>query len=135
MQGALLHQNEQIGVGMNIAVKVVPVESFDCLRSPPDGFGLNPRYHHPDLIADSGFAYFTWTNNGECFMWECPACGSAWYGLIGEQPVSGWNEPRWVNSGTADKPTLMPSLGCGDWIRGTCPGGHFWLRDGVLVSA
>jgi hypothetical protein len=70
----------------------------------------------------------------EGFNWECPTCGHAWWGQIGAQPVSGWNDPRWVNSGTRERPTLTPSLGCRGLHDGTCAG-HWWLRDGVLVGA
>ena len=69
------------------------------------------------------------------FHWLCLGCGSWLYGQIGEQPVSGWEQPRWVNSGTPEKPTLTPSLGCGGWRRGTCPEGHYWLRNGILERA
>lgn len=69
------------------------------------------------------------------FSWLCPGCGRWLYGQIGEQPVSGWDAPRWVNSGTPESPTLTPSLGCGGWRHGTCPEGHYWLRDGELTPA
>jgi len=84
--------------------------------------------------AKRGTALFFW-RDADWFNWLCPGCGSWYDGQIGDQPVSGWDAPRWVNSGTEDKPTLTPSLGCGGWRRGTCPEGHYWLRDGFLERA
>ena len=78
-------------------------------------------------------ALFFWHDDG--FSWLCPSCGSWHPGQIGDHPVSGWDAPRWVNSGSEEKPTLTPSLGCGGWKHGTCPEGHYWLRDGELVRA
>lgn len=69
------------------------------------------------------------------FMWECPGCGHAFYGMLGPEPVSGWENPRWRKTGPDDAPTLEPSLGCGEWHRGNCQNGHWWLRDGRLVPA
>jgi Family of unknown function (DUF6527) len=68
------------------------------------------------------------------FQWMCPGCGSTYSGQLGSEPVSGWDAPRWVNSGTREKPALTPSLGCGLWRRRECIG-HWWLRDGELVLA
>jgi len=90
--------------------------------------------------AERGTALFFWHEPPEGaahrgFSWLCPGCGSWHYGELGDQPVSGWDAPRWVNSGTVDKPTLTPSLGCGGWKHGTCPEGHYWLRDGELIPA
>ena len=87
--------------------------------------------------AGRGTALFFWHEPNEgaplgAFSWLCPGCGSWHYGQIGEKPVSGWDAPRWVNSGTPARPTLTPSLGCGGWKHGTCPEGHYWLRDGEL---
>jgi hypothetical protein len=84
--------------------------------------------------AERGTALFFW-RDGASFNWLCPGCGSWHDGQIGDQPVSGWDNPRWVNSGTPERPTLAPSLGCGGWKHGTCPEGHYWLRDGELVKA
>lgn len=69
------------------------------------------------------------------FMWVCPGCGELRAGLLAAQPVSGWENPRWVRTGTPTQPTLLPSLGCTAWRRGTCPNGHWWLRDGELIPA
>ena len=84
--------------------------------------------------AERGTALFFWRDDAS-FNWLCPGCGSWHDGQIGDQPVSGWDAPRWVNSGTPERPTLTPSLGCGGWKHGTCPGGHYWLRDGELLAA
>ena len=81
-----------------------------------------------------GTVLFFWRDE-RAFNWLCPGCGSWYDGQISDQPVSGWDDPRWVNSGTPERPTLMPSLGCSGWKRGTCPAGHYWLRDGELVDA
>ncbi len=69
------------------------------------------------------------------FCWECPGCGHTYVGWFGDDPVSGWDEPRWVPTWNGDKLSLTPSLGCSGWRDGTCPGGHYWLRDGELVPA
>jgi Family of unknown function (DUF6527) len=68
------------------------------------------------------------------FTWTCPGCGGSYGGTLGPEPVSGWDEPRWVNSGTPHAPTLTPSLGCPLWRAGRCEG-HWWLRDGLLEPA
>jgi hypothetical protein len=68
------------------------------------------------------------------FYWICPGCGGCAGGTLGEQPVSGWDAPRWVMTGPLDRPTFTPSLGCPTWRRGKCEG-HWWLRDGNLVLA
>lgn len=65
------------------------------------------------------------------FMWMCPGCGHTYAGSLGDQPAGGWDNPRWVNTGTLEQPTLTPSLGCTQWRQGLCRG-HWWLRDGVL---
>lgn len=65
------------------------------------------------------------------FLWMCPGCGGTYGGNLGDQAVGGWDAPRWVNSGTLERPTLAPSLGCPFWRDGKCRG-HWWLRDGVL---
>ena len=89
-------------------------------------------------LATRGTALFFWQpDHGEHggFSWLCPGCGSWHFGQLGTEPVSGWDAPRWVNSGTLEVPTLTPSLGCGGWKHGTCPEGHYWLRNGELVRA
>jgi hypothetical protein len=106
--------------------------------------GMDPRVMRNDFElaeqATRGTALFFWHEPAKgaplgAFSWLCPGCGSWLYGQIGEQPVSGWDAPRWVNSGTAEAPTLAPSLGCSGWKHGTCPEGHYWLRDGELLRA
>ncbi len=69
------------------------------------------------------------------FLWECPGCGHVYYGTLGPEPVSGWEDPVWRLTGTPEAPTLEPSLGCGQWHRGECSDGHWWLREGELVRA
>ena len=100
--------------------------------------GLSRDEWERACLEHGGGPLFVWwpeKDGRQTFSWLCPGCGSWHYGEIGDQPVSGWDEPRWVNSGTCEAPTLTPSLGCGGWRRGTCAGGHYWLRDGELISA
>ena len=109
--------------------------------------GRNKRFRSSGLSRDDfelgeqavrGTSLFVWwpaAGGHRSFSWLCPGCGRWLYGQMGDQPVSGWDAPRWVNSGTEEKPTLTPSLGCGGWKHGTCPGGHYWLRDGELGPA
>lgn len=101
----------------------------------------NARFHATGLSRDDfergeaegrDTALFFWHPDQRGFSWLCPGCLQWHYGPIGDQPVSGWDNPQWVNTGTTDSPTLAPSLGCPGWRRGTCPGGHYWLRDGEL---
>ena len=68
------------------------------------------------------------------FSWVCPDCGGRKSGALGDVPVSGWEAPRWVLTGTEDKPTLRPSLGCHNCMS-KGQGGHYWLTDGELVPA
>lgn len=117
---------------MNVPIKVVSIDEFRAARA------ALPR---PDWakaaverIAAEGFALFEWSASGISMSWECPGCGHIYSGNLGDQPVGGWDEPRWVNSGTTERPTLMPSLGCGRWRLGECTG-HWWLRDGILEQA
>jgi len=70
----------------------------------------------------------------DAFSWVCPSCGGLNFGRLGDEAVSGWNKPRWVNTGTRERPTLTPSLGCPTWRIGDCAG-HYWLRDGELEQA
>lgn len=98
---------------------------------------ITPRISRDDFeraeLAGRGTALFFWHSGG--FSWLCPGCACWHFGRLGNEPVSGWDEPRWVNFGTEEKPTLTPSLGCPGWRDGTCPEGHYWLRDGELVGA
>jgi Family of unknown function (DUF6527) len=88
-----------------------------------------------DRMGETGETILLW--QGEdlvapvSFLWMCSGCGGTYGGNLGDRPVSGWDSPCWVNSGTLERPTLTPSLGCGRWRRGLCRG-HWWLRDGVL---
>jgi len=85
--------------------------------------------------AETGETLFCWSPSpGRSFSWICPGCGRLAGGMLGDEPVSGWEAPRWVNSGTQERPTLTPSLGCPGLPSGRCTG-HWWLRDGELVPA
>lgn len=86
----------------------------------------------PALVADTGLAPIR--IQGSVFYWTCPTCGGTASGELADQPVSGWENPRWVRSGDDEHLTLMPSLGCPRWPAGECTG-HWWLRDGELVAA
>lgn len=97
---------------------------------------LNPQQVMLERITKAAHTYFARrqgaTQSG--FRWVCPGCGVDHVGVFGTEPVSGWEAPRWVDSGTADFPTLTPSLGCGRWHYGRCYG-HWWLKHGVLEPA
>lgn len=71
---------------------------------------------------------------GDMFLWICPGCGGTNVGKFGEEPVSGWVNPRWVRSGDDEHLTLEPSLGCPLWRSGQCHG-HWWAKEGRLVPA
>ena len=115
--------------------------------SPEEMAGRSARFRASGLsrddfergeLADRGAALFVWWPDRDergGFSWLCPGCGRWHYGQMGDRPVSGWDAPRWVNSGTRERPTLVPSLGCGGWRRGECTGGHYWLRNGFLEDA
>lgn len=91
-----------------------------------------------EKVAELGETVLCWLDPQpgapQRFSWVCPGCGGLTGGYIGDEPVSGWDSPRWVNTGTREAPTLAPSLGCPDWRTGTCPG-HYWVREGRLVEA
>ena len=107
-------------------VRIVSVDEFQEHR--------RERYQDPALVrAEPWLQWQLGSYSG--FMWECPGCGGAYWGELGQQPVGGWEHPQWVNRGSITKPTLEPSLGCGAWHRGECHDGHWWLRDGMLVRA
>lgn len=84
-------------------------------------------------LAECGYVPLAFLNDG-LFTWLCPGCGYFSHGRVGEQSVSGWDEPRWTVAGLPDSLTLQPSLGCPRWRDGTCAG-HWWARDGRLISA
>lgn len=94
--------------------------------------GENPHFARVRHIEATGETLLQFTSGG--FDWICPGCGAVLGGSLGTEPVSGWDAPRWVNTGTVECPTLTPSLGCPTWRRGLCDG-HWWLRDGELVRA
>jgi len=88
-----------------------------------------------DRMGETGETVLLWQGKDHAapvsFLWMCPGCGGTYGGNLGDQPVSGWDDPCWVNSGTLERPSLAPSLGCGRWRAGWCRG-HWQLRDGVL---
>jgi Family of unknown function (DUF6527) len=120
----------------NQPVRVLVVATFDEWRAWLDAVPKvpdeNPHFSRVRHIAATGETVMRIT--GDQLTWVCPGCGMASSGTLGDEPVSGWDEPRWVNSGTMERPTLMPSLGCPTWRSGDCPG-HWFLRDGELVPA
>ena len=88
------------------------------------------RYKDGKLV-DDGRRVGAFEERGRSFDWECPNCGEPHAARLGDAPISGWESPQWVLSGTPGRPTLTPSLGCGFcW-----PVGHYWLRDGEMVPA
>lgn len=112
------------------------IDSWDAwaawLAAVPAERGENPhfaRVRHIEAIGET----ILWIR-GNQMSWLCPGCGMAAGGTLGDAPVSGWDEPRWVMTGPRDRPTLTPSLGCPTWRRGDCPG-HWFLREGRLVPA
>ncbi|MCU1617175.1 MAG: hypothetical protein JWO98_4715 [Frankiales bacterium] len=106
-----------------------PVMTTDEYRTWRGGRRLADMLPH---IEATGIAPLRIT--GDVFYWTCPGCGGTASGELADQPVSGWEAPRWVRSGPDDALTLTPSLGCPRWREGSCIG-HWWLRDGRLVLA
>jgi hypothetical protein len=92
-----------------------------------------PKAEVRQLVAITGIAPVRIM--GQSFYWTCPGCGGTAGGTFDDQPVSGWDAPRWTRDGDDEHLTLNPSLGCPGWRDGTCPTGHWWLRDGELVPA
>lgn len=106
-----------------------PVMAHDEYRAWRDGRRLGEMVAH---IEATGVAPIRFT--GDAFLWTCPGCGGTSIGDLGDEPVSGWDGPRWVRTGEDDAVSLTPSLGCPRWRQGHCVG-HWWLRDGRLVLA
>ena len=119
----------------SIPVRITDRDGFDAWRADlPSGAGFMAAVKAK--IAATGETVLCWQGDGpRSFMWMCPGCGSSYACPLADAPVSGWDNPQWVNTGTLERPTLTPSLGCGLWRRGECDGGHYWLRDGMLVPA
>lgn len=84
-------------------------------------------------MAEKNEAVFCWEELVEGgvtgFTWVCPGCGGLGLGALAAEPQAGWDVPRWVNSGTRNRPTLRPALDCPHCER------RYWLRDGELISA
>jgi len=118
---------------VTVRVQVISIEENAERNKRFRASGLSREEFELAEQAKRGTALFFWHDGG--FSVLCPGCGRWLFCKIGEQPVSGWDAPRWVNSGTEEKPTLTPSIGCGGWRHGSCPEGHYWLRDGELVRA
>jgi hypothetical protein len=119
---------------LNVRVKIVDQAG---LREWRDGSGPDLDVVAKRKIAETGETAFWWHPDGQWFSWVCPGCGRCLGGRLGDEAVGGWDEPRWVNTGTRGRPTLTPSLACPSWRSGSdrCDGGHYWLRDGELVPA
>ena len=101
----------------------------DAVKVEPDENPHFARVRHIETTGETAVQL-----DGPTFYWVCPSCGRILGGTFGDEPVSGWENPRWVNSGTRERPTFTPSLGCSGWPRGECTG-HWFLRDGELVPA
>lgn len=104
----------------------------DWLNSIPAEPNENPHFARVRHIESTGETALQLA--AAEFFWCCPGCGIVAGGTLGDQPVSGWDNPRWALTGSPECPTLFPSLGCPTWRRGDCIG-HWWLRDGELVPA
>jgi len=90
----------------------------DCPSPDPREGEVQVIYWQPHISPDA-------------FLWDCPKCGAGNVGTLGPEPVGGWESPRWQLTGTREKPTLRPSLGC--WA--CYPDGHYWCNEGVLTDA
>jgi Family of unknown function (DUF6527) len=92
----------------------------------------NPHFARVRHIQQIGETILRFQAGG--FDWICPGCGRILGGLLADEPVSGWDSPRWAKTGTDERLSLTPSLGCPGWRRDDCEG-HWWLRDGMLEMA
>lgn len=110
------------------AIRVLAQDELTAWRD-----GVRGREAQAAKLAECGYVPVAFLNDG-WFTWLCPGCGYFSHGRVGDEPVSGWNEPRWTVAGLPDTLTLMPSLGCPRWREGECIG-HWWARDGKLVLA
>lgn len=102
---------------------------MDAVRVEPGENVHFARVRHIEATGETAIRF-----DAGSFLWICPGCGGVLGGDLGDRPVSGWDKPCWVNTGTVERPTLTPSLGCPLWRRNQCLG-HWWLRDGELVPA
>ncbi len=121
----------------NYRVRIGDHDAFDEWRKAAarDASGDAFREALKAHMAETGEVPLCWQGSGPSgFLWMCPGCGGTFGGRLGDQPVGGWDAPRWVNTKTLERPTLSPSLGCPSWRDGHCTG-HWWLRDGELVPA
>lgn len=124
-----------------VRIKVVTRDEYRAWRAPYWEGGKWPAIAAAIDEAGETLLFF-WTeredwgqdNDEVHFTWLCPGCGASNGGVLGDQPVSGWDNPRWVRSGDDAHLSLTPSLGCPLWRVGDCIG-HWWARDGRLVLA
>ena len=96
--------------------------------------GTTPGEPTKARIEETGIAPIRVQDDGVTFVWVCPACGWTAAGEFADEPVSGWDAPRWTREGADDSLTLFPSLGCPGFRDGRCTG-HYWLRNGELAPA
>lgn len=94
--------------------------------------GRGQSVDYAEVIRNEGAVPFAHVP-GRGFRWTCPDCGEPYLARVGDQPLSGWENPQWVLSGTQQAPTAAPSLGCGRMKQEN--GHHWWLREGVMVRA
>lgn len=113
-------------------MRVVEIEGFRARRAQFDRAPVVEACVTAIAVGDG--PYLMRYPGGWGFMWECPGCGHAYSGEIADEPVSGWDEPRWTWVEDENGLTLAPSLGCPDWRAGRCVG-HWWVRSGRMVLA
>jgi Family of unknown function (DUF6527) len=118
-------------------VRVVDRAGFDEWRQEAAGDATDEGFREAlkTRMTATGETLLCWQGEGPAsYVWMCPGCGGTYTGGLSSEPVSGWESPRWVNTGTLERPNLSPSLGCPRWRDGQCVG-HWWMRDGELVPA
>ena len=98
------------------------------------GDRLRPVEYAGTTEDEHGLPWVRLSPDGGAVLWQCPLCRRGFYGVVADEPVSGWDAPRWRVTVTDGLITLEPSLGCSGMRDGSCPG-HWWVRDGKLVSA
>jgi hypothetical protein len=101
------------------------------IRATSAGSGVDEFTARLTAIARQGQTVFAWEDLFEGgltgFTWMCPRCGGMALGQIAHSEHTGWDSPRWRNTGSYERPTLTPPL--------DCPHCHgcYWLRDGELL--
>lgn len=122
--------------GLVVVTFEVEIVSVDDHREWLRSLGQFPRERVAAAIRycrEHRRTHLWWLPGG--FGWMCPHCGFEGEGRLGERAKGGMREPRWVNMGSVERPSLVPALGCPRWKQGACTGGHWWLRTGVLEAA